>query len=202
MARKKNQPVEGAAVSESTVNVQVNEQIKQMSGFQNETELVDALPDTTTGTADPSDDKPRRKRRSKEEMARARGESTGEPIGDPLMNDKRYQKAIQNMNSDTGTGFVKSGFKVAAMAKGDQSWELQPEEAEKSDDFFYVLSKKYGWFDPTGSPITMAIYFVAMLGMFVSTRVMKGKGDDMYKQLSRWFGFGEAEKGDDAAATT
>lgn len=202
MGRPRKQPAEGGAITEPSVTPQVNDQIKQMTGFQDEGEMVSALPDSTSVPSDLVEDKPRKKRRSKEEMARVRGESPSQPVGDPLMEDKRYQKALQNMNSDSGTGFVKTGFKVASLAKGDPTWQLQPDEAEKSDDFFYVLSKKYGWFDPTGSPITMAIYFVAMLGTFIASRVMKDKGDDIYAQITRWFGIGGTEeKADDAAAT-
>lgn len=203
MPRKKSQPVEGGAVTEAPVTSQVNDQIKQMSGFQDAAELEAALPETTTGPSETSEDRPRKKRRTKEEMAAARGGASIDPaLGDPLLLDKRYQRAIQNMNSDTGTGFVKSGFKVASVAKGDPTWQLQPEEEEKSDDFFYVLSKKYGWFDPSKSPVTMAIYFVAMLGTFIASRVMKGKGDDIYSSITRWFGLGATEESSDAPPTT
>lgn len=199
---RKAKPADEGAVTESPLAPQVNDQIKQMTGFQDEKELLAALPETTTGPSETGEDRPRKKRRTKEEMAAARGGASADVVTDPLLLDKRYQKAIQNMNSDTGTGFVKGGFRVAALAKGDESWQLQSDEEEKTDDFFYVLSKKYGWFDPSKSPITMAIYFAAMLGTFIASRVLKGKGDDIYAFLTRSFGLGTDEENKDAAVTT
>lgn len=194
MARPRKDAIENPPVPPSADAVRT--QVKQMSGHATEQEMMESLPENTM-TA-PVDDAPRRKRRTKEEMAATRGAT----VADPLMEDRKYVKALADMQGFGGSSIVKGGFDVAALALKDAKIELQSEEVERLDGYFYVMSKKYQVLDPTNHWFTMALYFFGMLGSFIFARVAQRNGESLVQQMSRWFGMEEKdEKNSDADAS-
>jgi hypothetical protein len=173
----------------------VRPQIKQMTGFETAEEMRAALPENTSLGSPPMDGytpAPKRSRRSKEEMAAARA-AAGLDVDDPNMLDPRYKKAVENMRSGGLTTAVQAGFKTYAVVSKEPSWELQPDEDQKVDDFSYVLSKKYGVLDPTKHWIGMAFYFVALMGTLIFKRAAKLNAESWMKKLHGFFSSTEDE---------
>jgi len=192
MARPRKDTIENPPPAPSPDAVRV--QVKQMSGHATEEEMIDSLPENTM-TAAPADETPRRKRRTKEEMAAARGQKS--VVSDPLLDDRKYQEALRDMQGFGGASIVKGSFDVAALAMKDEKISLQSDEEKRLDGYFYVMSKKYSVLDPTNHWFTMALYFFGMLGSFIFARVAEKKGESLVQQFSRWFGLGEEKESAD-----
>jgi hypothetical protein len=192
MARPRKDTIENPPPAPSPDAVRV--QVKQMSGHATEEEMIDSLPENTM-TAAPADETPRRKRRTKEEMAAARGQKS--VVSDPLLDDRKYQEALRDMQGFGGASIVKGSFDVAALAMKDEKISLQSDEEKRLDGYFYVMSKKYSVLDPTNHWFTMALYFFGMLGSFIFARVAEKKGESLVQQFSRWFGLEEEKESAD-----
>ena len=183
-------PPPGGAVQPDAIR----EPIKQMTGFATEQEMQAALPDNTM-TAPDAEEKPRKPRRSKAEMEAQRAREGGSQTpDDPNMLDPRYKKAVEKMRSAGISTTVKSGFKTAAVVTGDQVWDLEKDEADDVDDFSYVVSKKYPIMDPTRHWLSMAIYFLALLGTLIFKRAAKANVASWMKTLTDWFSSEPEEK--------
>lgn len=166
----------------------VREPIKQMTGFESEAKMAESLPLNTMQADDGKlgfGEAPRRKRRTKAEMDALR--SGQQPDIDPNMADPRYRKAVEKMRSAGISTTVKAGFETAAVATHDDAWKLAPAEVEDVEDFSYVVSKKYAILDPTQHWISMAIYFLALLGTLIFKRAAKQGAETWLKKITSWF---------------
>jgi len=166
---KRQQPAEGAAITESPDITEVRSQIQQMSGYATAEALADAMPDSTV-SGDP--DKPRRKRRTKEEMAASRGQTSSNATPNDLLSDLRYQKAIERARGMGIPGAVKGGFKVAAVALKDETINITPDEETNLDDSFYILSRRLN-FDPANSIYFVVLYPIIIIMQMILVRLWK-----------------------------
>lgn len=158
----------------------VREQIKNLSGTS-KSELLESVPDSTA--LDTGDDAPK--------VRRKRAVSADGPV-DPNMADPKYARAVAKMTAFGGARIVKGGFKVAAVATGDASLQLNPEESEDWDDYFYVVSKKSS-IDPT-RPWVLVITGMLMLIENVVNRAWKDSADSFVKSISNLFGLNKKEE--------
>lgn len=180
--------------TEAPFSLDVREPIKQMTGFSTEGAMAASLPeDTMTNQGDTTEPPPaRRKRRSKAEMEAFRaGQPSKPPSFDPNMDDPRYRRAVEKMRAGSGTAVIKGGFKGVALGLAQPEIALEPEEELDVEDFFYVMSKRSEWLDPTKSGWTMAIYFFGLLGTLIFKRVAHSQADEWTNSFKRWFGMEE-----------
>jgi hypothetical protein len=103
------------------------------------------------------------------------------------MMDPRYKKAVEKMRTAGLSNTVKTGFDTVAVITQEDDWKLEEEEVSDVDDFSYVCSKKFPILDPTRHWISMAIYFLALLGTLTFKRLAKAKGESFTKWLTELF---------------
>lgn len=159
--KKKDRPVEGAAVGGGTQDA-VREPIKDMLAGGSEEDFKDSLPEQTSdgdGSLEPP--APRKKRRTKAEIAAAKG---GSPQAPP---DARLERAKAKASGLGGAQLVESGFRLAGKP-------LDVTEKEDLDDQFYLIATKAG-IDPSGSWLFVILYTVALLARLVLSRTDLGE---------------------------
>jgi hypothetical protein len=158
--------------------VEIRDAIKNMSGFENEEQLAAVIPESTATTLAGAETK--RKRRTKAEMEAAKGGS----IPSELENDPRYKKAVNNMSAFGGAKTVKAAFAVTGKP-------LDEQETSEVDDYFYVISRKFG-LDATKSGLFLSIYAVFLMLRLIVTRMMGVTSINLWSQFSGLFG-GQSE---------
>lgn len=173
-------PTEGGAVTVLPPVPPVRDQVKTMTGFATEEEMVASLSENTLTAPPPGQEEAPKRKYNKKTAVPAT------PVTDPLMADKKYVEALSDMQGFGGAGLIKGGFSTAAMATKDESWKLKTEEEKRLDGYFYVMSKKYTVLDPTGHWFLMALYFFGMLGSFIFARVAANQGEEFAASLVRW----------------
>lgn len=187
--KKKLDPVTPEPVKDSApASPQVRDAIKKMSGFSNEAELSEAIPESTAVNTEA--EVPRRKRRTKAEMAASRGETPDSS----LETDERYRLATQRMAAFGGAKTIKTAF--AATGK-----PLDVAEDSDVDDYFYVISRKYG-LDASKSGIFLAIYAILLMLRLVIVRLMNVNTFDLWSSFEGIFsGKKDVEKEEDPEET-
>lgn len=165
----------------------VREQVKTMSGFNSEEEMLSSLPESTI-TALPTDEAPRRRRRTKAEMEALRAGEGSAP--DPLLSDRRYQRAVGKGTFYGAPRIVKSGFSLAATIAKQDKIRLDDAETEDVEDFFYAVSKRHPFGDPFATWYGCLFLFLALMGALVGKRFAEAKGESFQKSLAKFFGYG------------
>lgn len=175
-------PVEGM----SGAGVEIRDAILNMSGFENEASLAAAIPDSTATSAA---EKPKRTRRTKAEMEAAKGGATPNPD----MEDKRYRDAVTNMSAFGGAKTVRAAFQTTGKP-------LDAGEDKEVDDYFYVISKRYG-LDASKSGLFLSLYAILLILRLIVTRLMNTTSTNLWSQFAGMFD-NRREAEDEAEVTT
>lgn len=155
--------------------------IKNMSGFSTFEEVGKATPEQTAlpGMEGETPKKRGRKPGSKNTP------KTSTVEADPLLQDKRYQQAVERMAAFGSSQAIETAFKVTGAP-------LEDEEKLRINDLTYVASKRYN-LDPSRSPVLMAIYTIILLAQLILVRVVGTTSGEMWKQFQGLFGKKEEE---------
>ena len=166
---KNKKTVQPASAPASTANVEIRDQIKNMSGFPNEEALSAVIPESTATSLGTSEDKPRRKYTKRTPVATSEDVET----------DQRYKDAVARMSSFGGAEAVRTAFNVTGKP-------LDEKENGEIDDYFYVISKKYS-LDATKSGLFLSLYAVLLLLRLIVTRILGVTSINLFEQFQGLF---------------
>jgi len=178
MTRKfKNTLPAGAAVQPEPIRTQITE----MSGFKNIDEVIENAPENTQETPAVG---PNGRRLKKDGTERAAKKSrTLKLDGSDLMDDPQYRKAIQGMNFYGAPRIIKRGFKTVSVLTHDDSLDLNEQENEAIDNYFYAVSKHVS-FDPMATLMGRILLLILLLCEIIGTRLLVRS--KIGKQIKEW----------------
>lgn len=165
-------PAAGGSVTIETVNdtPTIRPQITQMSGHDTLDSLIQEAPsNTNTGAGDDApygyfpDGRPRKRK--------PRAGAATAATDNPLMDDPQYRKSIAGLNFYGAPRIIKRGFNLAATVSGDETLDLDKEETEAIDNYFYAVSKHIQ-FDPMATFIGRLLLLLILIGELVMTRLL------------------------------
>lgn len=170
MPRKKKYevPQPGGAVTDPE-NPPIRAQITSMAGTDIDKLIAEAPTNTNEGNDAPfglkPDGTPRRRR------ANSKTRTSVTESENPLMDDPQYRKAVAGLNFFGVPRILKRGFKTAATVAGDETLDLDKEEAEAIDNYFYAVSK-HTQFDPMATIVGRVVLLVLLIGELVLSRLL------------------------------
>jgi hypothetical protein len=147
-------------------------QIIEQSGFSNIDQVIADAPESTAVSGDvPRGPNGRTLRKDGTERAAKRRRSPVAQDPSDLMSDPQYRKAIAGMNFYGAPRIIKRSFKTIATLTHDDTLDLDAEENEAIDNYFYAVSKHTS-FDPMASLLGRILLLVLLLGEIVVTRIL------------------------------
>jgi hypothetical protein len=150
----------------------IRQQIIDQSGFSNIDEVIAAAPDATQ-VEPPRGPNGRTLRKDGTERApkgSRKSRVTTVDADDP-MSDPKYKKAIAGMNFYGAPRIIKRSFKTVSVLANDSTLDLDEQENEAIDDYFYAVSK-HTTFDPMASLVGRILLLILLIGEIVVTRVL------------------------------
>jgi len=101
---------------------------------------------------------------------------------DPMA-DPRYRQAIAGMHFYGAPRIIKRGFSTVAVLSNDDSLDLNEQENQAIDDYFYAVSKHMS-FDPMATILGRVLLLILLIGEIIGTRVlMRSKFGKQIKEL-------------------
>ena len=149
----------------------IRSQITQMSGFTDIDEVIAEAPESTQESTGPAvGPNGRRLKKDGTERAAKRRKVIVEDDAD-FMTDPVYKKHIGNMSFYGAPRTIKRSFTAVATLTHDPTLDLDDDEADAIDGYFYCLSK-HMTFDPMASVVGRILLLIAILGGIVMERVL------------------------------
>jgi hypothetical protein len=175
LPRKSKYNIPGSAVqpSESETPEPIRPQITQMFAPDIDA-VIAAAPESTNATATETPVGPNGRKLRKDGTERAAKKSrkgTVVPDGDEPMSDPRYRQAIAGMNFYGAPRVIKRGFKTVSVLANDSELDLQPEENDAIDNYFYAVSK-HATFDPMSNIFGRILLLILLIGEIVGSRIL------------------------------
>lgn len=182
MPRKKRDPLPPGAAVQSDNPAPIRPQITQMSGYKDIDEVIAEAPESTQEETPAVGPNGRRLKKDGTERAAKRRRSVTVDETDP-MSDPRYRQAVAGMNFYGAPRVIKRGFSTVAALTHDDSLDLNDQENQAIDDYFYAVSK-HMTFDPMSTIIGRVLLLILLIGEIIGTRVlMRSKFGTQLKEL-------------------
>jgi hypothetical protein len=133
--------------------------------------VIANAPETTNAPETPVGPNGRKLRKDGTERAAKKSRKGTVPDPDDPMSDPRYRQAIAGMNFYGAPRVIKRGFKTVSVLANDSELDLQPEENDAIDNYFYAVSK-HATFDPMSNIVGRILLLILLIGEIVGSRIL------------------------------